>query len=53
VPGGRGAPAARGGDYAALPGLTPLPGKFHRVHIKGMHERASSDATQGKGILHD
>jgi hypothetical protein len=42
-----------GGDYTALPGLTPLPGKFHRVHIKGMHERAADGAAQGKGILHD
>lgn len=44
---------AAGGDYTTLPGLTPLPGKFHRVHIKGMHERMPGNATQGKGILHD
>jgi len=42
------------GDYTTLPGLTPLPGKFHEVHIQRAHdERMPDRATQGKGILHD
>jgi hypothetical protein len=40
------------GDYTTLPGLTPLPGKFHDVHIKLMPD-AQGRATPGKGILHD
>jgi hypothetical protein len=40
------------GDYTTLPGLTPLPGKFHDVDIKRALD-AQDRVTQDNGILHD
>src|SRR5262249_42220363 len=40
------------GDYTVLPGLTPLPGKFHDVHINRTLD-ALDRALPDKGILHD
>jgi len=41
------------GDYTTLPGLTPLPGKFHDVHIRLHDERMPGRGAQDRGILHD